>query len=474
MNLWTNPDDSSRQSPQECAGARDPSGYSAAPAGPGPEDPREFPGTQAQVPEKNGKKPCRRKKREKRGFVLLFCSVLALMLAFALGMGTVFVLDRYTDLDFAQILPPYDFSVPNGEKPDLPELGPSVPDNPPDTNPQNSVPEGNTIASMQTQDFPVTDAPRVELVGVEGKESLAVGDIADRLLPSVVSVVAYLSENDLDGYSLGTGTIYSADGYILTNYHVIENGVRAEVILSDGTVYEARHISSDATADIAILKIDAVGLEPVEFGRSALLRIGDPVVAIGNPASLELYGTTTAGHITGPERYLTMDSAGNIMKLIQTDASVNPGNSGGPLINSYGQVIGIVTAKLTADTYEGIGFAIASDRLEKIVSDLLQYGYVTGYPMLGITGSSVMEGETDGGNPAGVLVAEVSANSGAAGQVLPGDVIYSCGGNTVRSISQINAIKARMEVGDTMVLSIYRQGAHLDVEIVLKDKYDID
>lgn len=469
MNLWTNPDDSSC-APPEYADAQGFSGR--ATAGKADADAAGFPGPE--MPQGGRREKHRRGRKGKRGLALLLCSILSLVLAFGLGMGTVFVLEQYTDLDFMQLLPSEGSSVPDGGKPGLPDLNPSVPDSPPDADAQDPVPKENTIAHVHGQTFPVVDAPRVELAGAEGKPVLAVGEIADRLLPSVVSVVAYFTEDDMDGYSLGTGTVYSADGYILTNYHVIESAVRVEVVLSDGTVYAARHISSDATADIAILKIDASGLKSVEFGQSSLLRVGDPVVAIGNPASLELYGTTTAGYITGPERYLTMDSAGNVMKLIQTDASVNPGNSGGPLINEYGQVIGIVTAKLTADTYEGIGFAIASDRLEKIVSDLLEYGYVTGYPMLGITGSTVVEGETDGQNPAGVLVAEVSGNSGAEGMVFPGDVIYSCNGNTVRSISQINAIKARMEVGDTIKLSLYRQGTHLDVEIVLKDKYDID
>ncbi len=472
MNLWTNHDDTSCRPPaaEEDAKMQGPPGYAGSETG--------YEGlsgcyyTQTRRPDENSKQVYPKKK--KHGIALLFFSVLSLILAFLLGMGTVFILDRYESLNFTQIFFPY-ASIPNEGKPNLPELNPSDPDSVPGSDLQDPVVSGGTtVADSQTQPFPVAGAPRIEVQDTQGRTQLAVGDIADQLWPSVVSVVAYLSENDMDGYSLGTGTVYSEDGYILTNYHVIEEGVRVEVVLSDGTTYEARHISSDATADIAILKIEATGLKPVEFGRSSVLHIGDRVVAIGNPASLELYGTTTVGYITGPERYLTMDSAGNVMKLLQTDASVNPGNSGGPLINEYGQVIGIVTAKLTADTYEGIGFAISSDRLEKIVSDLLEYGYVTGYPMLGITGSTAIAGETDGQNPAGVLVKEVSENSGAAGLVLPGDVIYSCNGNTVRSISQINAIKARMEVGDTMLLSIYRSGMHLDVEIILKDKYDID
>ena len=362
-----------------------------------------------------------------------------------------------------------------GENPNGGQLPDSGTDGYPSEDPseyETFVPTGPFIYEVDLPDYPLTDAPRVRCTDVGERQPLAVNEISNLINPSVVSVVGFVSDNVSDGYSLGTGTIYSSDGYIITNHHVIEECVNVQVVFPDGDICEAQFIASDADADVAVLKIAASGLTPVEFGRSSELAVGDTVVAIGNPVSLDFAGTTTVGRITGPERYVPVDSAGNIMKMLQTDASINPGNSGGPLINEYGQVIGIVTAKMTADTYEGIGFAIPSDRLEKVVSDLLDYGYVKGFPMLGVTGYTVREGEIDGKNPMGVAVVEVSLGSSAFGKIRVGDVIFSCNGETIYSIPEINAIKSRMAVGDVMNLGVYRNGIETYYDIVLKDKHD--
>lgn len=460
MNQWTNPEEGNRTSASA-------------------------PWEQTQ---ETGKKKTREKKTRAVGTGVIIALIVLLIAAFACGFGAVYGANRLAE-NYAYLFEKPSnptFSRPRDrDTQELPPVDPPMEQTPQDEPndpvelPDEPIPEipqteTGTFAEQGNVVFPVLDAPRIKLESSAGLRKMSVADIAEKLSPSVVSIVAYLSDSDQEGYFLGTGTIYSSDGYIITNYHVIEEAVRVKVLLSDGTEYAASHISSDETADIAILKIDAQGLRPLPFGRSSDLRIGDEVTAIGCPATIELAGTTTSGRITGPERYLPMDSAGNIMRLLQTDASVNPGNSGGPLINAYGQVIGIVTAKLTAQTYEGIGFAISSDRLEHIVSDLLQYGYVTGYPMLGFTGSTVSAGKVDGSNPEGVLVAEVSASSNASGLLEAGDVVFSVNGETVYSIPDINAIKGKLEVGDTMRLGVYREGKTFEVDIVLKDRHDVD
>jgi len=468
MNSWTNPNDPRDTQNNSVAYTQTQYTYTV----------------ESPIPEPAAPQPIPVRRKSSAGWII--GAVAAVIVSFVLGMAAMGAA-LYFDFDPMALLSgparPYDPSLggpgnndQGSSKPDLPQDSPddAQPGETPSQDPNaDTEPAPPTIAEQQSG-VPDGASPHVVLHTAAGRSSMTVNAIAEKLLPSVVSVIAYESDSVDDGYSLGTGMIYTSDGYIITNFHVIETGVRVEIMLSDGTVYEAQHIASSADADIAILKIDAVGLTPVEFGKSSELKIGDPAIVIGNPASLELVGTTTVGYITGPERIITVDSAGNVMRLIQTDASVNPGNSGGPLINQYGQVVGVVTAKMTAELYEGIGFAIATDRLETIVADLLAYGYVTGYPMLGITGSTVYAGEVDGNNPMGVLVAEVSARSGAYNKIYVGDIIYTCNGQTIRSIPEINAIKARMSVGDTMTLTVYRNGEHIDVEIVLTDKYLID
>ena len=438
--------------------------------------------TPKRAPEKGAK---RRQKTHGGIIALSLLLVAALILSFAAGFGSIYGLERLADSagylyrrptnpTFSRPQDRSEGSAPSSDTPknespsEKQETVPQVPSAETETTEQ-----GKFISSGKTV-FPIKDVPRIEQENTAGKKEMSAADIAEARTKSVVSVVAYVSATEIGSFTLGTGMIYSEEGYLLTNHHVVEKADHVKIILYDDTEYEASFICSDEMADIAILKIDAPDLVASPFGYSADLRVGDSVIVIGCPAALELAGTATFGHITGPERYLPMDSAGNVMRLMQTDASINPGNSGGPVINVYGQIVGMVIAKLNARTYEGIGFAISSDRITQVVSDLLDYGYVTGYPMLGFSGSSVDEGMADGKNPKGVLVASVSKNSNAYGVLQSGDVVCSVDGQVVYSIADINVLKGKLNVGDSMHLRVYRDGSTFEADIVLKDKYDVD
>lgn len=443
-------------------------------------DPARSPGIPANAPDGAYRA---KKKHTGRNVCLL---ILAFVFALALGGGMMFCA-IYTGAlaDLEQLL-----RDPFAGPQDVPSEG-SVPSGgdtlPPDDMPPVSPPDGEenqnsgsaSGSSAQKPFVPVDGAPLLNIVTVEDegenyREELDIPSIAELAQPSVVGVIKYVSENPQEGYTIGSGTIFTEDGFIITNEHVVSDPYSITVLLYDGTEYEAEVVASDDDADIAILKIDAHGLKPAEFGDSTQLRVGEISVAIGCPASVDLQGTTTAGIISALDRVITVDAAGRTMRLLQTDAAINPGNSGGPLLNKYGQVIGINTVKMSSTMYEGLCFAIPTSELETIVSDLFTYGYVRGYPAIGIMASSVMAAEDEyGGSPAGVLVASIDPLSGAYGLVEVGDIITHCNGTEVIAVAQINTIKNRLKVGDTITLTIYRKGETFDVEIVLVDQYDL-
>jgi len=230
---------------------------------------------------------------------------------------------------------------------------------------------------------------------------------------SVVSISSTIQTTSFygtsEGASSGSGFILTEDGYVVTNYHVIEGATAVDVILHDDTEYRAEVVGHDSTNDIAVLKVEATGLPAVTLGSSSALNIGDMVAAIGNPLG-ELASTQTIGYVSGINREVTTDNT--IISMIQTDAVINPGNSGGPLFNMYGQVIGITTAKYSGTTgsgasIEGIGFAIPIDDVVPIINDLIDYGYVTGAYM----GVTVMNTDEESaamyGLPTGARIEEV-------------------------------------------------------------------
>ena len=289
---------------------------------------------------------------------------------------------------------------------------------------------------------------------------------------NIQSIVAIWGDEG-NSYSYGTGVVLSADGYIITNAHVIEGCSAVEVVLQDDSTYEALLVGMDLPTDLAVLKIDAQGLYPAAFGNSDEMQVGDTVAAIGNPLGHELRGTMTNGIISAINRDVDVD--GYSMVLIQTTAALNSGNSGGALINEYGQVIGITNMKMYAydDTVEGLGFAIPTATVKVVVDDLIRQGYVSGEPTIGITCYTVTEELAEEYDlPLGVYVDSVQKNSDAKAQgVFPGDVIVEVNGQPVTTVEELLAMKEEMSVGDILHLRLWRDGAYLQRDVTVMEQY---
>ncbi len=340
-------------------------------------------------------------------------------------------------------------------------------------------------------------------------DAISIPEIVSKLTPSVVGIQATFvvqTQNDYSGFGgfggfggyfgfgnggtqtqeavgTGTGVIMSEDGYIITNAHVIYDSTSGygaatsvEVQMSDQeTVYPATVVAYDVESDLAVIKVDQTGLVPAEFGNSDECQVGELVVAIGNPLGLELQNTVTCGIISAMNREITIND--KEMTLIQTDTAINSGNSGGPLINSAGQVIGINSAKMsssyssTSATIEGIGFAIPITEAKEIVDDLVTYGYVTGRPQLGITCQDVSEAVSQAYNiPVGSYIISITEGGAAdkAGLQIQ-DVIIAIDGQTITSTEELNNYKNEHDAGDQVVLTIVRAGQQLDVTVTLEE-----
>lgn len=309
------------------------------------------------------------------------------------------------------------------------------------------------------------------LVPASAGAELTLQEIYAKCLPSVVGVRTEVSSTE---YSMGTGVIMTQDGYIVTNTHVLDGGRAVTVTLSDGTEYEAKLVGADAVSDMAVLKINASGLTAAQFGDSGSLQVGDGVVTIGNPLGEDLRGTMTNGIISAINRDITYD--GHVMTLLQTNAAINEGNSGGPLINMYGQVIGITNMKVMSSSgVEGIGFAIPTASLHSVVDALIAEGRVSGRPSIGVTvGPITSSAKNYYDLPNGLLVDSVAAGSDAEAKgVQAGDVLVAVNGEAVSTTYDVNAVKDGLAVGDTITLTIYRDGKTFDVEVSLMDTNDI-
>lgn len=302
---------------------------------------------------------------------------------------------------------------------------------------------------------------------------LSLQEIYERVSPAVVGITALHEELE---YSWGTGVVFTADGYIITNTHILAGCDGARVAFMDGAEYEALLIGADEASDIAVLKIDGEGLPYAEFGVSDTLRVGDEAIAIGNPLGEEYAGTMTNGIISAISR--SVSNNGHAMTLLQTNAALNEGNSGGPLVNAYGQVIGITNMKIMGvftSTVEGIGFAIPSAVVKNVADQLLESGAVRGLPSIGITAGPVSsEAMAMYDLPAGVYVASVSdAHNGGEPGLQVGDILLQVNGEEVATVAQVNEIKDRFGVGDTLTLTIWRDGGTFDLEITLIDAADV-
>ena len=294
-------------------------------------------------------------------------------------------------------------------------------------------------------------------------EKLSIQDMYEKVNPSTVLVVADKGEQA----SIGTGVIMTEDGYIITNAHVISGGKDCWIALDTGYTYDAKLVGYSKERELAVLKaVDAADLPAASFGDSDLCRVGDTVYAIGNPLGVELRGTLTDGIISAINRDVQVD--GRVMTLLQTTAALNNGNSGGPLINEYGQVVGINTLKMSGNgsemeaTVEGLGFAVPISDACFVVNDIIANGRFRGVPVLGVM---VIESTDNGGQ---VSVYTVSEGGGAeeAG-LLPGDVLLRADGQTLHSIHDLMAVRRTHLVGDTMTLTVLRDGQTFDADVPL-------
>ena len=266
--------------------------------------------------------------------------------------------------------------------------------------------------------------------------------------------------------------IISEDGYIVTNQHVVSGASNLEVVTSDGVSYEATLVGEDTQTDLAVIKIDATGLTAAEFAASDDLQVGDEVMAVGNPGGLQLSSSVTFGYVSALNRPVTNGDTGYTINCIQTDAAINPGNSGGALVDMNGRVVGINSSKIAATEYEGLGFAIPSDTVQPIVSDLIDYGYVKDRPMLGITGTFLNALQATWNNvPSGFLVNEVSSEEATKSGLQRNDIITAIDDTQVTSANTIATYIADKKPGDTVTLTVYRYttGESLQIELVLSE-----
>lgn len=298
-------------------------------------------------------------------------------------------------------------------------------------------------------------------------------EVAKKVIPSVVCIQNYQRSNnnsmfffgggaqsgdagdEVSPVSEGSGIIATSDGYIITNAHVVEGASSLKVILSDGTSYEAQLVGSDSITDLAVIKIDATGLQAAEFGSSGDLEVGDSVMAIGNPGGLELSSSVTQGIVSALNRQITNSETGYTMDCIQTDTAINPGNSGGALVNMYGQVVGINSSKIVAEGFEGLGFAIPIDDAQSVISNLKEYGYVKDRAVLGITGQYLdsMSARFYGLTP-GMYVASISNESVSNAGITQGCIITKIDDTNITSSSTITSYVSKLKPGDTVTLTV--------------------
>ena len=298
---------------------------------------------------------------------------------------------------------------------------------------------------------------------------MALQDIYTQNIPSVVSIACQGSRSS----SSGTGVVLSSDGYIVTNAHVVENSNAISVQLTDDRSFAARLVGCDDISDLAVLRIDCADLTPAQFGDSSTLRVGDTVVAIGDPLGAAFRGTYTNGIVSAINRDVDMN--GRTMTLIQTNAALNSGTSGGPLINCYGQVIGINTMKIGTFTdnagVEGLGFAIPSTQVKDIVDQIIAQGYVSGRPSLGITGEALSTFYQHYYRmPAGLYITEVEPGSDAAKKgIQEGDMLLYLGDVRVTSMEDLKTALYDSEVGQAVEVIVYHKGQQYRLELTLSE-----
>lgn len=319
----------------------------------------------------------------------------------------------------------------------------------------------------------VSTDQKAKLITTNSTETLSVPAIVKKVSSSVVaistkstSVSGRFGGQSAQTEGVGTGIIFSEEGYILTNYHVISGAQNITVLLIDGKEVSAKVINYDAAADVAVIKLDGNIKVPgvAEFGDSDMLEVGESVVAIGNPLGKEFVGSVTAGVVSAINRQVSIENKD--LKFIQTDAAINPGNSGGPLVNTKGQVIGINTAKIGQEGVEGLGFAIpintVNPKMDSLVKPILK---------IGVSCRDITEEISKEYNiPVGVYVSEIQEFSAAekAG-IMPGDIIVQFGGQKVKTVDELNKIKATHKANDVVKVELVRNGKTVKLDLTLSE-----
>ena len=319
----------------------------------------------------------------------------------------------------------------------------------------------------------------LELKSNAGLEALSLQALYEKCMPSIVGVSTYSNGSPL---GWGTGVVMTADGYIITNAHVVDAADAAEVIMHDGKTYEAKLVGADTISDIALLKVEAKGLTAAEFCDSALVQVGDEAIAIGNPLGEQFSGTMTTGIISGVSR--NVDYKNRTMTLLQTNAALNSGNSGGALFNIYGQVVGITNMKMMGSftsTIEGVGFAIPTATVKEMVDAILDNGAVVGRPAMGVTvydvsdlgDLNVIMGDDLDYPDDGMLVNSVAKGSDAEKQGLQtDDIIVEIDGKKAADIDVVRNAINKKQVGDTVIVKVWRAGETLTLKFKLIDQND--
>ena len=338
---------------------------------------------------------------------------------------------------------------------------------------QDTLPTGSgdtpSAPTLPIEGVTIQMAPTPETEGDTVNQGLPLQDIYDNSIHSVVSITCTLSS----GSSSGTGVVLSDNGYIVTNCHVVEDARSISVLLSDDRTFSATTVGTDPITDLAVIHVEAEDLQPAVFGNSEDIRVGDSVCAIGDPLGSELRGTMTNGIVSAINRNIT--TGGRTMTLIQTNAALNSGNSGGPLIDRFGHVIGINTMKIGDNMnsvgVEGLGFAIPSSSVVEVIAQLIHQGYVSGRPSIGISGEPISPlYQYYYRLPAGLFINIVTQGSDAAARGLePGDILISLNGKSITSDQELSEFLYGCQVGDAVQAVIYRNKTRYTVTLTIEE-----
>ena len=335
----------------------------------------------------------------------------------------------------------------------------------------------NTAVNPNGPTLGIANQPKTSDTAAPTGAEMNATQVATKLTPEVVGIVDY-SLQSVEPTAEGSGIVMTADGYIITNEHVIDGAQKIRVVMSNGKTYDnVKVVGSDTQTDLAVLKINATGLSYASFGDSTQLKVGQAVIAIGNPGGLELASTVTNGIVSGLNRSISETSSS--MTYIQTNALINPGNSAAQLVNMYGQVVGINCSKIETEngqTFEGIGFAIPINSAQPIINSIIKYGYVTGRVKIGISIYPLSNSQAQWYNyPSGLYVEDIDQTSDAYAKGLRDkDIITKINGVSIADddadtvYSKFYTEETKHKVGDTVTLTVYQTDTGNTVTISVK------